>query len=279
MISQKTTFLRAILPVLLLLALSAAGTWAAPHDPFHQQLQQALLPPSDEYICGTDRYGRCVFCRVLAGAPLSVLTALSLTIAASLIGTTAGICGGYYHGSVADKFLLHLTNIVLAFPGMMLALAIAGIAGGGMLTAAAALLCSSWAPYARLARRQVITIRHAPYIEAARLCGCTDTEILFRYLLPIAVKPVLIMAAANIGTMLLALAGLSFLGLGAQPPAAEWGSMISSSRSLLQVAPWTVFTPGCALFIAVCCFNFSGNALHDLLEPEHNNFLKERTYD
>ncbi len=275
MIFKKKSFYLALAPVFFLLLFSLIGSFLTPYDPFEQQLQQTLLPPSSEYICGTDRYGRCVFSRILAGAPLSVFTALFLTAAAALIGTAAGMCSGYYRGSLIDKLLQHLTNIVLAFPGIILALAITGIAGGGMLTAAFALLCSSWAPYARLVRRQIITVSQAPYIEAARLSGCTDTEILCRYLLPIAAKPVLIMAAANIGTMLLTLSGLSFLGLGAQPPAAEWGAMISSSRSLLQVAPWTVFTPGGALFIAVCCFNFSGNALHDLLEPEHNNFLKE----
>lgn len=275
MIFKKKSFCLALAPVFLLLLFSLIGSFFTPHDPFEQHLQQALLPPSSEYLCGTDRYGRCVFSRILAGAPLSVFMALLLTVAAALTGTAAGMCSGYYRGSLADKSLLHLTNIILAFPGIVLALAITGIFGGSMPTAAFALLFSSWAPYARLVRRQIITVSQAPYIEAAKLCGCTDTEILCRHLLPIAAKPVLIMAAANIGTMLLMLSGLSFLGLGAQPPAAEWGAMISSSRSLMQVAPWTVFAPGSALFIAVCCFNFSANALHDLLEPGHNNFLKE----
>lgn len=275
MIFKKKSFCLALAPVFLLLLFSLIGSFFTPHDPFEQHLQQALLPPSSEYLCGTDRYGRCVFSRILAGAPLSVFTALLLTAAAALTGTTAGMCSGYYRGSLADKSLLHLTNIVLAFPGIVLALAITGIFGGSMPTAAFALLFSSWAPYARLVRQQIITVSQAPYIEAAKLCGCTDTEILCRHLLPIAAKPVLIMAAANIGTMLLMLSGLSFLGFGAQPPAAEWGAMISSSRSLMQAAPWTVFAPGSALFITVCCFNFSGNALHDLLEPDHNNFLKE----
>lgn len=275
MIFKKKSFCLALAPVFLLLLFSLIGSFFTPHDPFEQHLQQALLPPSSEYICGTDRYGRCVFSRILAKAPLSVFTALLLTAAAALTGTAAGMCSGYYRGSLADKSFLHLTNIVLAFPGIVLALAITGIFGGSMPTAAFALLFSSWAPYARLVRQQIITVSQAPYIEAAKLCGCTDTEILCRHLLPIAAKPVLIMAAANIGTMLLMLSGLSFLGFGAQPPAAEWGAMISSSRSLMQAAPWTVFAPGSALFIAVCCFNFSANALHDLLEPGHNNFLKE----
>lgn len=277
--NKKISYLLAAAPVLILLLISITGGLLACHDPYQQQLPNALLPPCSDYPCGTDRYGRCIFSRILAGAPLSVLTALLLTAAAALSGTAAGLYAGYYQNSIFDKILQQLTSVMLAFPGMMLALAVAGIAGGGMLNAAAALLCSAWAPYARLVRRQTLTVRQAPYIEAARLSGCSDTEIILHYLLPIAVKPALIMAAANTGTMLLALSGLSFLGLGAQPPSAEWGAMISGSRSLLQTAPWTVFAPGAALFAAVCCFNFSGNALHDLLEPERNDFMKESKYE
>ncbi len=278
MASKKSSYLFAALPLLILLLISLTGSFFTLHDPYQQQLQNALLPPGCEYPCGTDRYGRCIFSRLLAGAPVSILTALLLTAAAALSGTAAGLYAGYYQGSFFDKILQQLTNVILAFPGLLLALAIAGIAGSGMLNAAAALLCSAWAPYARLVRRQTISVRQAPYLEAAKLSGCSDTEILLCYLLPIAVKPALIMAAANMGTMLLTLSGLSFLGLGAQPPSAEWGLMISSNRSLLQTAPWTVFAPGMALFIAVCCCNFSGNAIHDLLEPEQNNLMKESKY-
>lgn len=278
MTSKKSSYLFAALPLLILLLISLTGSFFTLHDPYQQQLQNALLPPGCEYPCGTDRYGRCIFSRLLAGAPVSILIALLLTAAAALSGTAAGLYAGYYQGSFFDKILQQLTNVILAFPGLLLALAIAGIAGGGMLNAAAALLCSAWAPYVRLVRRQTISVRQAPYLEAAKLSGCSDTEIILRYLLPIAVKPALIMAAANMGTMLLTLSGLSFLGLGAQPPSAEWGLMISSNRSLLQTAPWTVFAPGMALFIAVCCCNFSGNAIHDLLEPEQNNLMKESKY-
>lgn len=278
MASKKSSYLFAALPLLILLLISLTGSFFTLHDPYQQQLQNALLPPGCEYPCGTDRYGRCIFSRLLAGAPVSILTALLLTAAAALSGTAAGLYAGYYQGSFFDKILQQLTNVILAFPGLLLALAIVGIAGSGMLNAAAALLCSAWAPYARLVRRQTISVSQAPYLEAAKLSGCSDTEIILRYLLPIAVKPALIMAAANMGTMLLTLSGLSFLGLGAQPPSAEWGLMISSNRSLLQTAPWTVFAPGMALFIAVCCCNFSGNAIHDLLEPEQNNLMKESKY-
>ena len=273
--SKKTLLLLAAIPVLLLLLISATGNWLSPHDPYQQQLSLALQPPNADYPLGTDRYGRCLLSRILSGAGISVWTALLLTLAAAFSGTASGLYCGFYYRQLPDKLLTQIINVMLAFPGLILALAITGFLGGGLFHAAAALLCTAWAPYARLVRRQVITIKSAPYIEAARLCGCTDKEIIFRYLLPAAIKPVILMAAANIGTMLLSLSALSFLGLGAQPPTAEWGAMLSSNRNLLQLAPWTVFAPGAALLLSVCSFNFLGNVLHDALEPDKNSLLKE----
>lgn len=165
---------------------------------------------------------------------------------------------------------MRLSDIFLAFPGLVFAIAVASILGGGMTNAVLALAVISWPKYARLARSQALTVRQQPYIEAARLSGCSDTEIIFRHLLPSILSPLLVMSALDLGTMLMELAGLSFLGLGAQPPAAEWGSMMSSSRSMLQTAPWVILTPGAAIFVTVSLFNLLGDSLRDQLDPKFN---------
>lgn len=228
-----------------------------------------MQAPSAEYPFGTDRYGRCVFSRVLVGGQSSIFSALALVGIIFTTGTAAGLWSGYYGGKL-DNFIMRLSDIFLAFPGLVFAIAVASILGGGMTNAVLALAVISWPKYARLARSQALTVRQQPYIEAARLSGCSDTEIIFRHLLPSILSPLLVMSALDLGTMLMELAGLSFLGLGAQPPAAEWGSMMSSSRSMLQTAPWVILAPGAAIFVTVSLFNLLGDSLRDQLDPKFN---------
>lgn len=253
---------------LLLLLLAFAAPYLTPHDPYLQQLDLALQAPSIDYPFGTDRYGRCVFSRVLAGAQTSIFATLALVTITCSSGTAVGLCCGYYGGKI-DNFVMRLTDIFLAFPGLVFAIALASILGGGITNAVLALAVISWPKYARLARSQVITVKEQPYIAAARFSGCNDREIIINHILPAAVSPLLLMAAMDLGTMLIELAGLSFLGLSAQPPAAEWGAMMSSGRSMLQTAPWVILAPGCAIFLTVSCFNLLGDNLRDLLDPKY----------
>lgn len=177
------------------------------------------------------------------------------------------ICG--WRGGFVDAFLMRISDLFLAFPSLVFALAVAGVLGGGVQNAVLALAVVSWPKFARLARGLTLAQKEAPYIMAARLSGSSTPALLLRHILPNIAGPVLVTAVLDIGTMMMELAGLSFLGLGVQPPAAEWGSMINEGRSLLQIAPWMSLAPGAAIFVTVLIFNLLGDTLRDYLDPEH----------
>lgn len=254
---------------LLLLLLALGAPYLVPHDPYLQNLDNALQAPSGAYPLGTDRYGRCVFSRVLIGGQTSIFSTLALVAIICSTGTLAGLWSGYYGGRL-DSLFMRFADIFLAFPGLVFAIAIASVLGGGITNAIVALAVISWPKYARLVRSQVLLVKQQPYIAAARFSGCSDRQIIINHILPSVFSPLLVMAALDLGTMLIELAGLSFLGLGAQPPAAEWGSMMNSGRSMLQTAPWVILAPGAAIFLTVSCFNLLGDSLRDQLDPKHN---------
>lgn len=258
--NRKLLLFGGLAVLLLLLALTAE--WIVPFDPYEQDLSAALLPPGKEHLFGTDRYGRDLFSRVLAGAQTTVFSALLTVGVIMTAGTFIGILCGW-KGGVLDSVLMRISDVFLSFPGMVFAIAVAGILGGGLWNAVLALCLVSWPKYARLAREQVLSIRSMPYLAAAGLGGCGTMTMIFRHLLPNIAGSILVTAALDIGTMIMELAGLSFLGLGAQPPAAEWGSMMSNGRSMLQTCPWTVLAPGGAIFVTVVVFNLLGDALRD----------------
>lgn len=253
--------------ILMLLSLSILSPYILPFDPYTQDLTQALHAPDGIHWFGTDRYGRDLLSRTLTGASTSIFTALAVTLFAAVWGTLTGLFCGYRPGRAAS-LLLHLTDIFLAFPAMVLALAVAGLLGGGILNAAIAIAAVSWPKYTRLVRSQVLPLRHEYYLEAARMSGYTGWQIIGLQILPQIIGPVLVTAALDMGTIITEIAGLSFLGLGAAPPAAEWGSMMSSSRNLLQTAPWTLFIPGSAIFVTVALFQLLADSLRDLADSK-----------
>lgn len=240
----------------------------APFDPYAQNLGNALLAPSAEHLAGTDRYGRDLFSRVLVGAQSSIFSTFVLVAAVAVIGTLVGMLAGWRGGKL-DTVLMRTSDVFLAFPGLVFALAVAGVLGGGMHNAVIALVAISWPKYARIARGLTLTQKNATYLKAARLSGCTTVQLIAKHVLPNIVGPLLVTAVLDIGIMMMELAGLSFLGLGAQPPAAEWGSMMSDNRNLLQTSPWTVIVPGIAIFITVMIFNLLGDTLRDWMDPDH----------
>lgn len=252
---------------LAIVAIAAFAPMLAPCDPYAQDLGQALLPPSGEHVAGTDRYGRDLFSRILVGAQSSVFSTLALVSIVTVIGTAVGIVAGWDEGKL-DALLMRTSDVFLAFPGLVFALAVASVLGGGMHNAIIALAAISWPKYARIARGLTLAQRKLPYVNAARMSGCSTPSILLRHVLPNVAGPIVVTAVLDIGTMVMELAGLSFLGLGAQPPLAEWGSMMSDSRNLLQTAPWTVLGPGVAIFITVMVFNLLGDALRDWMDPD-----------
>lgn len=254
---------------LLLILVAVFAPYITPYDPYEQDLGNALLAPCREYLLGTDRYGRDMLSRVIMGARSSISSAVLLVVIITVAGSIVGILCGYCQGKL-DSFLMRLSDIFLAFPGMVFAIAAASVMSGGIMNAVAALAFISWPKYARIARSQVLTIKNAPYISAARLAGSGTGKIILKHIVPNIAGPVIVTAVLDIGIMMMEIAGLSFLGLGATPPTAEWGSMMSNGRSMLQTSPWVILAPGCAIFLTVMVFNLLGDTVRDILDPRQS---------
>ncbi|MBP5200955.1 MAG: ABC transporter permease [Schwartzia sp.] len=238
-----------------------------PCDPYLQDLDIALEHPSAAHIFGTDRYGRDMLSRVVAGSRTSIFSTFLLVAIVTTFGTAVGVFCGWTRGR-ADNVLMRVSDLCLAFPGLVFALAVAGVLGGGLHNAILALAAISWPKYARIARSQTLTVRETAYLKAARLAGCSTSRLILKHILPNIAGPILVTAMLDVGTMMMELAGLSFLGLGAKPPTPEWGSMMSETRGLLQTVPWAVFAPGIAIFAAVMIFNLLGDAVRDYMDPK-----------
>ena len=259
-----------VLAAILLLVTIFAGR-IVPYDPYAQDLSKSMMPPSAEHLMGTDRYGRDMFSRVIVGAQVSIFSTLALVGVISVFGTIVGTLCGYYGGAV-DSIVMRISDVCLAFPGLVFALAIAALLGGGVGNAVIALAVISWPKYARVARSQTLALKNVPFVLAARLSGCTSLQMILRHILPNILGPILVTAMLDIGTMMMELAGLSFLGLGAQPPTAEWGNMMSGGRSMLQTYPWLVLSPGLAIFVTVVIFNLLGDTVRDYMDPKNSAF-------
>ncbi len=252
--------------VVALLVVAAFARQLCPYDPYAQDLRASLLAPSAAHPLGTDRYGRDLLSRVILGAQSSIFSTLALVALVMAIGTAVGVIAGW-RGGWLDALLMRVSDVFLAFPGLVFALAVAGVLGGGIQNAVIALVAISWPKYARIARSQTLAQRAAPYLQAERMAGCGTAALLVRHVLPNIAGPIVVTAALDVGTMMMELAGLSYLGLGAQPPMAEWGSMMSDGRSMLQLAPWVVVGPGVGIFVTVVIFNLFGDALRDRMDP------------
>lgn len=238
-----------------------------PNDPDATSAVHMNQAPSRQFPLGTDRYGRCICSRVMMGARTSIFSAVALVALTFVFGTALGMLAGWY-GGVVDSVVMRLADVLLAFPQMVLAIAVAGILGGGMGNAMLAMGISGWTGYARLARAKVLERREEAYVCAARLSGCSDLSILLRTLLPNILGPLVVNASTQIGSMMIGIAGLSFLGIGVMEPQAEWGSMISASRAYIQLAPWAALAPACATILTVMVFNYLGDCVRDVLDVE-----------
>ena len=255
--------------VIILMLAALLSEQLAPYDPYEQNLDEAMQPPSAQHIMGTDRHGRDMFSRVLVGGTTSIYATLALVAAISVFGTVVGTLCGYYGGRV-DSIVMRISDVCLAFPGLVFAMAVAALLGGGISNAVLALAVISWPKYARVARSQTLALKSSSFVNAARLSGSNSMQIILRHILPNILGPILVTAMLDIGTMMMELAGLSFLGLGAKPPTAEWGNMMSSGRSMLQMYPWIVLSPGIGIFISVVLFNLLGDTVRDYLDPRNS---------
>lgn len=236
-----------------------------PCDPYLQQTDNALAPPDFTHLLGTDIYGRDVLSRVIMGAQTTVLSSLFIVFAVSFTGTLIGAFAGFVGGKI-EGVIMRVGDVFLAFPQMVFAIAMSAILGGGLFNAALSIIIIAWPKYARIARSLTLSIRESEFVAAARISGCTAFNLLKRHILPNIAEPIIVTAALDIGAVIMALAGLSFLGLGAKPPEAEWGQMMNIGRNYLQIAPHIIFAPGIAIFITVACFNMLADKLQNTLE-------------
>ena len=255
---------------LTLIALFALGALlaplVAPYDPLAQDLASRLEPPSGAHWLGTDQLGRDIASRLLYGSRISLVIGVVVVGLAGIFGTFVGLIAGYT-GGLVDEALMRLTEVFLAFPPLILAMAIAGALGPSLTNAIIAIAAVTWAVYARLARGQVLSLRRREFVEAARSIGASRPRILLRHLLPNAVAPLLIQASFDMGSAIISAAGLSFIGFGAQPPTPEWGVMISEGRNFISTQPWLSLFPGLSILFAVGAFNLLGDGLRDALDP------------
>lgn len=255
-----------ILVVLLLVALFAP--LLAPHDPFTQNLGNRLQPlGSDGHLLGTDSLGRDILSRLIYGSRITLyivtLVALIAPIVGLFVGTVAGYVGGW-----ADSILMRITDIFLAFPRLVLALAFVAALGAGIENAVIAISLTAWPPYARIARAETLTIRGADYISAVKLQGAGPLRIITKHIWPLCISSLIVRVALDMAGIILAAAGLGFLGLGAQPPSPEWGAMISEGRKFLLDFWWVATIPGLAIFTVSLGFNLLGDGLRDVLDPK-----------
>ncbi len=251
---------------LIFILIAILAPYIAPHDPFKINLIEAFEPPNKDHLFGTDEMGRDILSRVVWGCRISLRVGVTVVAVSLSIGTLLGGLAGYIGGKV-DEIIMRFTDLVLAFPSLILALALAAALGPGLDNAMFAISVTWWPWYARLVRGQVLSIRETGFVEAARCVGASDFRILFRHILPNSFGPVIVNASMDFGWAILMTASLGFLGIGAQPPQPEWGAMINAGRLFFMEKPWLSTFPGLAILIVVLASNLIGDGLGEILNP------------
>ncbi|MCD6442505.1 MAG: ABC transporter permease [Thermotogae bacterium] len=252
--------------VLAFLMVAIVAPFVAPYDPIEQNLKEKLLPPSREHLFGTDQFGRDIFSRVLYGSRIALWIILLVSLISGGVGTMIGVFSGYF-GGIVDEILMRITDMFLAFPGLVLAMAFAAAMGPSLTNTIIAISLVYWTRYARLARAEAMRVKNMEYIEAEKAIGASHLRIIFLHVLPMCISPVLVQLTLRMGTIILTAAGLGFLGLGAQPPTPEWGAMVSDGRNYLVDQWWISTFPGLAIAIVVLGFNLLGDGIRDMLDP------------
>ena len=252
--------------LVLFLVVAVGAPWIATHDPLAQDLYGRLSAPSWEHPFGTDDFGRDILSRVIYGSRISLKIGIAAVTVALSLGTVIGLVAGY-KGGVVDQVLMRVMDVMLAFPSILLAIVIVAVLGPGLNHAMLAVGIVAIPQYARLVRASTLSVREADYVQALRALGAGDVRIVATAVLPNCLAPLIVQATLGLATSILDAAGLSFLGLGAQPPIPEWGAMLSGGRELILSAPWVLTYPGCAIFVTVLSFNLLGDGLRDTFDP------------
>ncbi|MBB5295832.1 ABC transporter permease (plasmid) [Deinococcus metallilatus] len=271
-LGHRTLRVGLVLLALVLLA-TLAGQLFTPQDPVAMNFAATFQPPSAAHLLGTDNFGRDVFSRILAGAWVSVRVALIAVGLSALVGVTLGTAAGYYRGWV-DEVLMRLMDVLMAFPALLLAIAVMAILGRGVENAMIAIAVVYTPIFARITRGSILTVREEEYLTAARALGQTDLRLMWRHVLPNALGPIIVQTSLSLAFAVLAESALSFFGLGTQPPTPSWGLMLSEGRSFLLQAPWLGLFPGVAIMLTVLSFNLVGDGLRDLLDPRMRQRLR-----
>lgn len=265
-ISRSPLTLAGVLIVAFFIFVASAAPLLTAQNPLAQDLTHRLAPPTARHPFGLDSLGRDVYSRVVYGARISVGSGISVVVAITCFGTIAGVLAGWL-GGWWDEALMRITDMFLAFPSLVLAMAISAVLRPSLTNALLAIAVTSWPAYGRLARAQVLSLRSRDFVEAARAEGATTAKIILRHLIPNALAPLLVQATLDVGSIILTTAGLSFIGFGAQPPTPEWGLMVSDGRNFLMDQWWVATCPAVAIMLFVLGFNLMGDGLRDILDP------------
>jgi ABC-type dipeptide/oligopeptide/nickel transport system permease subunit len=265
-LARDRTALAGLVILVTVFGLALAAPLVAPYDPNTQDVANRYAPRSSDHLLGTDNLGRDELSRLLHGARISLFTALGIGMAILAIGMAVGMLAGFA-GGLVDGLLMRVVDVLLAFPSLLLALAVTGMLGPGLLHLAMAMIAVWWVDYARLARGLVLSIKERPFVESARALGLPSHRVVLRHVLPNIVSPVVVLATLQTGRVLLALAALSFLGLGVSPPTPEWGAMLNEGQNYLARAPQLMVYPGLAITVTALGFNLLGDGLRDVLDP------------
>lgn len=263
---QKVSMISAVF-LLLLFFVALFSQYFVPYDPAKVDYGQLFLKPSAAHLAGTDAYGRDIFSRILVGARISLFVGLSSVFLGALAGSALGIISGYF-GKWIDSLIMRFCDILLAFPGMLLAIGIIAILGTGLMNVVFAVAIFSVPVFARIVRSSVLDMKSSLYVEAAKSTGAKNTRIILKHILPGTFSTIIVYFTMRIGSAILIAAGLSFLGLGADPSTPEWGAMLSDGHNYLNTAPHVTIFPGLAIFLTVLAFNLLGDGLRDALDPK-----------
>ncbi len=270
---RNFAFTSGLLLTVALILVALAAPLLAPFDPNIQETSRRLEAPSREHPLGLDDLGRDVLSRILFGARVSLRVGFSVVLIASTIGVALGAIAGYFGGK-ADLIIMRLCDILLAFPGILLAIALVAVLGPSLNNVVLALSIIGWVGYARLVRGQVLKVRETEYVTAAKALGARSSRVIILHVLPNVMNPVIVMATLGLAGAILAEASLSFLGLGVQPPTPSWGAMLTAGRRYLGLANHLAIFPGIAIMLAVMGLNFLGDGLIDVLDPKYRKMMK-----
>lgn len=252
--------------IFIILIMALFPSLLAPYDPLAKNLEERLLSPSSTHLLGTDDLGRDILSRIIYGAQISFEYGLLAVSISMVIGSAIGVIAGYFGGKL-DEVLMRVVDVILAFPSILLAILIVAILGPKLENAMIAIGVVNAPAYARLLRSSTLTIKNNEFIDASIAQGASHSRIIFTHILPNCMTPIIVQSTLGIGGAILEMAGLSFLGLGAQPPQPEWGAMLNNAREFIQSAPWVITFPGIAIILSVLAFNLIGDGLRDLLDP------------